>query len=184
MDIHTVLGYLMMLGHSLIFKKKIETIYTFLGGLIIAFLMEYTLSIVLKAYDYQYLPISILGIPLVIPLGWVVTYYGLYSLSDSWIGNKNPYLIVILSGVIAFFFGIGIENLARILNYWDFHFETVLFFGIPIIVSLAWCLSIMNFTAGSILVKKFPKLALLILAIIHLLNMGVSIFLLRFTDIN
>ena len=168
-----LLGLFGMIVHSLIFNDRNTTYFIFAGGFSIAYLLEYTLSIILNLYSYQNLPLVLFNIPLVIPAGWIVTFYGFKSLSEDFgvmYGNNSQINHVLFSGFLALLFGLGIEVLARNIEFWKFNFETIKIFGIPLIVPLAWGLSVINFNGGIEIYKKKQNYWLIILVGIHAAN--------------
>ncbi len=150
-----LLGYFTMLVHSLWLNDNRKTIFIFAGGFIAAYMLEYVLIYGLDQYYYQNLPLTIIDIPVVIPAGWIVSFYGLHNISkDITTDNRKA---VLITALIAMFFGFGIETLANIVDFWIFNFEQTSVFGIAINVILAWGLSTALFSTGLHLYEKHYK---------------------------
>lgn len=174
-----LLAYCTMSLHSLIFMERKNTLFIFGGGTTIAYILEYTLSNMFELYTYQNLPITLYSIPIVIPCGWVVSFYGLYHISlDITDSDTNA---IIITGSIGMLFGLGIEALAKNTDFWIFHFEFTKFLNIPLNVILAWGFSTANFAWGIQLFEKYNKqyslIWLPILVIIHSINIVIAILL-------
>jgi len=183
-----ILGFLTMLFHSYYTSDSEDlTIFIFGGGFILAYMLEYTLIHLFHAYSYTNLPLMILEVPIVIPMGWVVTFYGLSAMAKDLLDQHNlrqsiPNRIT-TTGVLAVFFGMGIEILARNINFWVFYFDSVEIVGVPIIVTLAWGLSVATFVLGVELFKIYSKWWWLIMIVVQLLNTGIALLLFQFTSI-
>lgn len=148
-----IIGFLTLLFHSLLIQEKDSTAFIFLGGGIMTFVLEYTLSVSLELYTYQNLPLNPLEIPIIIPMGWVITFYGLYNMSLD--VTSSDVKAIGVTGVLGLLFGIGIESLARSSNFWIFNFSFTEILGIPINVILAWGFSTANFSAGIYLYDRY-----------------------------
>ena len=141
-----LLAFSTMSLHSLIFMERKKTFFIFGGGTTIAYLLEYTLSNMFELYTYQNLPITLYNIPIVIPCGWVVSFYGLYHISLDLIESETN--AIVFTGFIGMLFGLGIETLTKNTEFWVFHFESTEFLNIQLNVILAWGLSTANFVWG------------------------------------
>lgn len=173
-----IMGFLSMMLHSLIHNSKKTTLFIFCGGTLISYLLEYTLVEYFHQYSYQNLPLLLINIPIVIPMGWVVTFYGLLQISDDL--TKNHIKSILLTGLLGIFFGTGIETLAKYVDFWVFYFEFKLFMGIPLTVLLAWGLSTSAFASGVKLYEKYQNKYLAfpaLLLIVHVVNIGIAIIL-------
>ncbi|MCE7733685.1 MAG: carotenoid biosynthesis protein [Candidatus Heimdallarchaeota archaeon] len=174
-----LLAYFTMSLHSLLFMERKKTMFIFGGGTTIAYFLEFTLSNILELYSYQNLPITLYSIPIVIPCGWIVSFYGLYHISLD-ITDSNSTAIA-TTGFIGMLFGLGIESLAKNTDFWVFHFEFTEFLNTPLNVILAWGFSTANFAWGIQLFEKYNKQYSLIwipiLIIIHSINIVIAILL-------
>ena len=141
-----LLAFSTMSLHSLIFMERKKTFFIFGGGTTIAYLLEYTLSNMFELYTYQNLPITLYNIPIVIPCGSVVLFYGLYHISLDLIESETN--AIVFTGFIGMLFGLGIETLTKNTEFWVFHFESTEFLNIQLNVILAWGLSTANFVWG------------------------------------
>lgn len=173
--IGTILGYFIMVIHSMLVNQKGKTYFIFGGEVIIAYVLEFFLVNIQHYYSYSGLPLQIFGVPIIIPLGWILTFYGLFNIVQDFkldFKNKtrNQIEIIVYSGILAFFFGFSIEILAKIANLWSFNFNQFNIIGIPISVPFAWAFTIMAYSFGLILFEKKPNLFILILIIVLLLN--------------
>ncbi|MHA2031233.1 MAG: hypothetical protein ACW99Q_17775 [Candidatus Kariarchaeaceae archaeon] len=173
------LGYATMMFHSSLVNDRRKTLFIFGGGTSIAYILEYTLSNLIDLYTYQNLPVTFFSIPLVIPLGWVITFYGLYNISLDL--TDSEYGIVGLTGVLGMMFGVGIEALARNSDFWVFNFENKSYFGIPVNVIFAWGFSTANFSMGIQLFDKYQSriwwIWLPILLLVHVVNLTIAVLL-------
>ncbi|MCH8907974.1 MAG: carotenoid biosynthesis protein [Candidatus Heimdallarchaeota archaeon] len=175
--IGTIVAFVALYFHCYLFYGRFFAAFVFIGGSSIAYLLEYSLAVQLDQYTYHNLPLAILQIPVTIALGWVITFYGLYHfildlLPES---KQSPRNIIFANGALAGIFGMGIETLARSVEFWEFHFESIKFIGIPVIVTLAWFLSVMIFTSAMLYVKERPDRWLPVLLITHFTNLAVGI---------
>ncbi|MDH5665404.1 MAG: hypothetical protein OEY10_03810, partial [Nitrosopumilus sp.] len=96
-----IFSYLILFIHSIKGKEREQTssLFIFIGGFIVALLLEFTLTIILNAYTYQNLPLTIFSIPIVIPLGWVITFYCILELNIDLLQELNQsknYILLIL----------------------------------------------------------------------------------------
>lgn len=174
-----IIAFCTMILHSVIFKQTKTTLFIFGGGTMIAYFLEYTLVNTLELYSYQNLPLILYEIPFVIPCGWVVSFYGLYHMSQDI--TESDTQSILLTGFIGMLFGLGIEALAKTSDFWVFHFESTEIVGIPLNVILAWGFSTANFACGISLFEKYhirySWIWFPILLLIHSFNIVIAILL-------
>lgn len=182
LSISSVMIFLILLIHS---RWLIESNWLIFGvAFLSGYMLEYSLVNILKKYTYHNLPLAVLGIPLLIPLGWSSAFYATSYTSKLFINKLKlkdskliTYLFICGLGML---YGFFLEKLAASKELWDFHFTSTDIFGVPILATSAWGLTLANFDLGMTLIQEKRYSVILLIVTVFLLNLLVAFVLLHF----
>lgn len=107
--------------HSILTKGWRFTLEFFGGGFLFGFVREFIYSSFIKSYEFPDMPITLLNVPVFIPIGWVFTFYLAYEFINKLIEPKTvrDYKdFIIFAAFFSTFICIPIETAAMNMSWW------------------------------------------------------------------
>jgi hypothetical protein len=136
------------------------TLEFFGGAFLFGFVREFIYASCVQSYAFPYMPIKLLNVPIIIPIGWVFTFYLAYEFINKLIEPKtvNDYKKFI---IFAAFFSncicIPIETAAMNMNWWSLYFSAKSNIA-PILLMGGWFYtSVVFFFIYFVAKKKLPR---------------------------
>lgn len=111
--------------HSLLTKGGRFTLEFFGGGFLFGFVREFIYASFLHDYDFPNMPITLLNVPVFIPIGWVFTFYLAYEFVNKLIEPKTAedYKdFVTFTAIFSTCICIPIETAALNMHWWRVSF--------------------------------------------------------------
>ena len=108
--------------HSVLTKGGKFTLEFFGGGFVFGFVREFIYFSFIRTYEFPNMPITLLNVPIFIPMGWVFTFYLAYEFINKLIKPKtvNDYKdFILFAALFSTFICIPIETAAMNMNWWS-----------------------------------------------------------------
>ncbi len=123
--ISVAIAFSLQIIHSLLTKGWNFTLEFFGGGLLFGFVREFIFFYFCQDYDFPNMPVTLLNVPVFIPVGWVFTFYLAYEYTHKLIEPKTArdYKdFIIIAAFFSTFICIPIETAALNMHWWRVFF--------------------------------------------------------------
>jgi hypothetical protein len=112
--------------HSILTKGWRFTLEFFGGGFVFGFVREFIYASYVNTYEFPNMPITLLNVPVFIPIGWVFTFYLAYEFVNKLIEpktGKDYKDFILFAASFSTFICIPIETAAMQMHWWWLSFN-------------------------------------------------------------
>lgn len=123
--ISVAIAFSLQIIHSILTKGWKFTLEFFGGGLLFGFVREFIFFHFCQDYDFPNMPVTLLNVPVFIPVGWVFTFYLAYEYAHKLIEPKTArdYKdFIVIAAFFSTFICIPIETAALNMHWWRVFF--------------------------------------------------------------
>lgn len=123
--VSVAIAFSLQIIHSILTKGWIFTLEFFGGGLLFGFVREFIFFHFCHDYDFPNMPVTLLNVPVFIPVGWVFTFYLAYEYVKKLIEPKTTKDFkdfIIFAAFFSTFICIPIETAALNMHWWRVFF--------------------------------------------------------------
>lgn len=123
--VSVAIAFSLQIMHSILTKGWVFTLEFFGGGLLFGFVREFIFFHFCHDYDFPNMPVTLLNVPVFIPVGWVFTFYLAYEYTNKLIKRKTikDYKdFIIIAAFFSTFICIPIETAALNMHWWRVFF--------------------------------------------------------------
>jgi len=123
--VSVAIAFSLQIVHSISTKGWWFTLEFFGGGLLFGFVREVIFFNFCHDYDFPNMPVTLLNVPVFIPIGWVFTFYLAYEYTNKLIEpktEKDYKDFIIIAAFFSTFICIPIETAALNMHWWRVFF--------------------------------------------------------------
>jgi hypothetical protein len=177
------IAFALQIVHSILTKGGKFTLEFFVGAFIFGFVREFIYFSFIRTYSFPQMPIKLLNVPILIPIGWIFTFYLAYEFINKLIEPKTvkDYKdFIIFAAFFSTFICIPIETAALNMNWWSMSFYTGSNIATVLLMGGWFYTSVVFFSIYFVVKKKLPQeqlwLAILLLIFIFVLELRLDVY--------